>query len=89
MEYVAEWLAIPSWKVVATSLTYRGHIQRVNALCQDFLESHPAPCWKIVAIALWRTCEFQALEQLQNSYLLSKTSFCLVGGGGGGGNSQN
>lgn len=66
-EHVASWLAITPSKQFKICERYGADSspQIKRAYWDYFLTHHPAPCWKIVAVALWRTREFKALEVVQ------------------------
>ena len=67
---VAEWLHIP-FSERRENLRYTPRYVRTY-YCDYWLTYHPAPSWKLVAIALWMTEEHAALEVLQKIYLKGK-----------------
>ena len=71
LEHVAAWLAITVERM--HQLNAQQSAPAVNLVSEYFLTHHPAPCWKIVAIALWRSHEVKALEEVQSVYSSSKT----------------
>lgn len=66
LEHVASWLAIPT---MIFMLKLHSESRKT---AKYFLIHHPAPSWKIVSIALWRTNETKALEEVRRVYLTSK-----------------
>ena len=58
--HVAAWLAITYWDQESIIVNQDG--SRDRACWEFFLKNHPAPSWKVVAIALWRTADYRALE---------------------------
>jgi hypothetical protein len=64
-----DWLHIPESKQQELKQQYPVVAQRKRAYSTYFLTHHPAPCWRIVATALYRKRELGALEVVQKLYL--------------------
>ena len=62
-------LQIPWIKVRETELLYPDLYQQQSALAQFWMNSHPAPSWELICLALYWTGEYEALESAQNKYL--------------------
>lgn len=73
-EHVAAWLAITYWD--QKFIVNQGG-SRDRAYWEFFLKNHPAPSWKVVAIALWRTADYRALEIVMKLYF--KCKFIITG----------
>ena len=73
-EHVAAWLAITDLEIHFITKASDSYDKSLCARSywEYFLKHHPAPCWKVVAIALWRTGNFDALEQVIKLYLKCK-----------------
>ena len=57
------WLQIPDSKRRELQQKYDSRqVKKADAEC--FVSHHPAPLWRIVAIALWQTGEHGALEMV-------------------------
>ena len=69
LDGVGVWLHIPVSK--HQELQQQNHVvaQRKRAYSAYFLTHHPAPCWRIIATALYRKNELGALEVVQKLYL--------------------
>jgi hypothetical protein len=63
-EHVAAWLAITYLEQMDIMSVNRDG----RAYWEFFLNNHPAPSWKVVAIALWRTADYRALEMVMKLY---------------------
>ena len=66
---VVDWLHIPVSKQDELKQQYPVVAQRKRAYSAYFLTHHPAPCWWIIAIALYNGGELGALEVVQKLYL--------------------
>ena len=69
MRGVGDWLHIPWFKQDELEQQYPVVAQRRRAYSAYFLTHHPAPCWWIIAIALYENWELGALEVVQKLYL--------------------
>ena len=65
---IADWLQIPDFKRVELQHQYDRR-QHPRAYSTYFLTEHPAPSWRIIALALWEWEELGALEVVQKLYL--------------------
>ena len=77
-EHVALWLAVTSVQLNFIKVTYKNEFQCNRGFWEYFLNHHPAPSWKVVAVALWRTVEYETLEMVQKLYLTSKFTSNMV-----------
>ena len=68
-EYVVAWLHIPLSKQQEFQMRYPVVAQLKQAYLAYFLTHHPAPCWWIIATALYIAGELGALEVVQKLYL--------------------
>ena len=66
---VGTWLQIPDSKKAELQEQYPVVAQLKRAYSAYFLTHHPAPCWWIIATALYRKGELGALEVVQKLYL--------------------
>ena len=62
-------LHIPQFKREELKQHYPVVAQRRRAYSAYFLTHHPAPCWRIIATALYQQWELGALEVVQKLYL--------------------
>ena len=69
---VAAWLAVSDIELDLTIATYEDVSQCSRAFWEYFLNHHPAPSWKVVAVALWRTENYEVLEKVMTMYLKRK-----------------
>ena len=67
---MAAWLAITF--IEQESIIVNRDGSRDRAYWEFFLNNHPAPSWKVVAIALWRTADYRALEIVMKLYFKCK-----------------
>ena len=74
--HVAAWLAITCWDQESIIVNQDG--SRARACWEFFLKNHPAPSWKVVAIALWRTADYRALETVMKLYFKCKLIFIIT-----------
>ena len=65
---IASWLQIPTFKQDELHQQYDGSLHP-KAYSTYFLTEHPAPSWRIIALALWQNGELGALEVVQKLYL--------------------
>ena len=65
---VADWLQISDSKRDELQQQYGGR-ERTRAYTAYYITQHPAPSWRIVALALWEAGEHGALEVVQKLYL--------------------
>ena len=65
---VADWLHIPDSKKSELQQQYDGR-ELKRAYTTYYITQHPAPSWRIVALALWEEVELGALEVVQKLYL--------------------
>ena len=65
---VADWLHIPDSKQRELKQQYDGR-QRKRVYITYYITQHPAPSWRIVALALWQAGELGALEVVHKLYL--------------------
>ena len=70
--HVAAWLAITDVEQNFLKTVDEDEFQCNRWLWKYFLNRHPAPSWKVVAIALWRTADYETLETVQKLYLKRK-----------------
>ena len=68
LDNVGVWLHIPRSKLDELQQQYPVVAQRRRAYSAYFLTHHPAPCWWIIATALYELCELGALEVIQKLY---------------------
>lgn len=61
-------LQIPDSTVNEMEQLYPDLTQRQKALIEFWLNSHPAPSWELVCIALYYKKEYKVLENVQNQY---------------------
>ena len=66
---VGMWLHIPRSKRDELHQQYPVVAQRKRAYSAYHLTHHPAPCWRIIATALYFVGELGALEVVQKLYL--------------------
>ena len=66
---ILDWLHIPRSKQQELKQQYPVVAQRKRAYSAYFLTHHPAPCWWIIATALYAWKELGALEVVQKLYL--------------------
>ena len=73
-EHVAQWLAITDLEInfITKASDCYDESLCARSYWEYFLNHHPAPSWKVVAIALWRTGNFDKLEQVMKTYLKCK-----------------
>ena len=69
-------LQIPDSKVAEMEQLYPDLSQRQSALIQLWLDSHPAPSWELVCLALYIEEEYEVLENVQNKYFKGTVSAC-------------
>ena len=69
LEDVGMWLHIPLSQQRELEQQYPVVAQRKRAYSAYFLTHHPAPCWWIIATALYELRELEALEVVQKLYL--------------------
>ena len=69
LDGVADWLYIPPSKLQELKQQYPVVAQLKRAYSAYFLTHHPAPCWWIIATALYELWELGALEVVQKLYL--------------------
>ena len=69
LDGVGKWLYIPRSKQQKLRQQYPVVAQLKRAYSTYFLTHHPAPCWRIIAIALYKNEELGALEVVQKLYL--------------------
>ena len=69
LEGVGEWLHVPRSKQRELEQQYPLVAQRKRAYSAYYLSHHPAPCWWIIAIALYIRKELEALKVVQKLYL--------------------
>ena len=62
-------LHIPQSKVFEMEQLYPDLSKRQSALAQFWMNSHPAPSWELICLALYFTGEYEVLESAQNKYL--------------------
>ena len=62
------YLNIPRSKREEIHSLYRDVSQRKRAFLKHFLEDYPCPSWKLIAYAVYRVGEFEALEVIQRDY---------------------
>ena len=62
------WLQIPSSKQDELQQQYDGR-EWMRAYSTYYITQHPAPSWRIIALALWEEVELGALEVVQKLYL--------------------
>ena len=72
MDNVAFWLQIPFSKQFEIQLQYDSDPHRKQAYIDYWLDHHPCPSWKAIAISLWRVGELGALEVVQKFYFKGK-----------------
>ena len=68
IDIVAAWLQIPDSKKYELKQQYDGR-ERTRAYTAYYITQHPAPSWRIVALALCQAEEHGALEVVQKLYL--------------------
>ena len=66
---IPEVLQIPRSKVREMEQVYPDLSQRLSALAQFWMNSHPAPSWELICYALYMTEEYEVLESVQSKYL--------------------
>ena len=71
LESVGTWLHIPPSKQIELRQQFPVVVQHRRAYSAYFLTRHPAPCWRIIATALYSNImeELEALEVVQKLYL--------------------
>lgn len=69
MDGVSRWLQIAEFKILEIKQQCGSVSQCKRTYSVYWLTHHPAPSWKVVAIALWSSGEHGALEVLQSMYL--------------------
>ena len=69
LDIVGAWLHTPQSKRDELEQQYPVVAQRRRAYSAYFLTHHPAPCWWIIATALYELWELGALEVVQKLYL--------------------
>ena len=72
------YLQIPRSKVKEMEQLYPDLSQRQSALIQLWLNQHPAPSWELICWALYRTEEYEVLENVQHKYLKGIVPYNII-----------
>ena len=70
------WLDLPDSKRNDIDRRYQTVSERVEAVVEEWRAHHPAPSWKGLAWALYRTGELRALRRLYGKYLTGMSDSC-------------
>ena len=75
---LGRWLDVPASKCNDIGRRYQIVSERVEAVVKEWRAHHPAPSWKGLARALYKTGELRALRRLYGKYLTGMSCDLIV-----------